>query len=220
MSVMIQVSELHFTTEDGIKVLEDVHLHVDRGDLVYLIGEASVGKSLLLDLLAAQVPPQQGQILVHGRNVARLSREKALQLRRQIALLPQGFTPSERTVLGNLTFKLRALGDFREQAEEKALAALEVVGLLRHQHTEAGELSAAERLRLGIALSICDDPLLLLIDDLLGGLGPEDQDQICALLDRLHERGLTLLAAARAPLPARTTGHRVLELVDGKVVGS
>jgi ABC-type ATPase involved in cell division len=219
MPVMIQVSELHFTTEDGIKVLEDVHLHVDRGDLVYLVGDAAVGKTLLLGLLGAQIPPQQGQILVYGRNVARLSREKSFQLRRQIGFLPQGFVPPSRTTLGNVTFKLRALGDFREQAEEKALVALELVGLLRQQTTEASELSSAERLRLGVALAICDDPLLLLIDDLFDGLGPEDQEQICSLLERIHSRGMTILAAARGPLPVQARGHRVLELVDGKVVG-
>jgi len=217
MSVMIQVSELHFTTEDGIKVLEDVHLHVERGELVYLIGDAAVGKTLLLGLLAAQTLPQEGQILVHGRNVARLSRDKALQLRRQIGLLPQGFVPLPRTSIDNLVFKLRALGDFREQAEEKALLALELVGLLRQQTAEATELSSVERLRLGIALSICNDPLLLLIDDLFDGVGPEDQEQICALLERICRRGVTVLATARGPLPPQTRKHRVLELVDGRV---
>ena len=217
MSVMIQVSELHFTTEDGIKVLEDVHLHVERGELVYLIGDAAVGKTLLLGLLAAQTPPQEGQILVHGRNVARLSRDKALQLRRQIGLLPQGFVPLPRTSIDNLVFKLRALGDFREQAEEKALLALELVGLLRQQTAEATELSSVERLRLGIALSVCNDPLLLLIDDLFDGVGPEDQEQICALLERICRRGTTVLATARGPLPPQTRKNRVLELVDGRV---
>ena len=81
---MIQVSELHFSTEDGIKVLEDIHLHVDRGEYVVLLGAASAGKTLLLGLLGALVPPQRGQILVHGRNVARLGRDRALELRRRI----------------------------------------------------------------------------------------------------------------------------------------
>ena len=66
---MIQVSELHFSTEDGVKVLEDVHLHVDQGELMVILGPAASGKSLLLGLLGAQIPPQRGQILVHGRNV-------------------------------------------------------------------------------------------------------------------------------------------------------
>lgn len=216
---MIQVSELHFTTEDGIKVLEDVHLHVDRGELVYLAGEASSGKTLLLGLLGAQIPPQQGQILVHGRNVARLSKHRALQLRRQIGLLPQGFLPLPRKTLENLIFKLRALGDFREQAEEKALVALETVGLLRQQTTDASELSASERLRLGLALAICNDPLLLLIDDLFDGLAADERDQLCGLLERIQERGMTVLAAARGPFPARAHAFRLLELVDGRVIG-
>lgn len=218
MPVMVQVSELHFTTEDGIKVLEDVHLHVDRGDLVYITGEASTGKSLLVGLLATHVPPQQGQILVCNRNVARLSREKALKLRRQIGLLPQGFVPMPRATLENLIFKLRAIGDFREQAEEKALAALEIVGLLRQQATDATELSAIERLRLGVALAICNEPMLLLIDDLFDGLGAEDQEQVCGLLERINERGMTILATLRGPLLGASRGRRILALIEGQVV--
>jgi len=214
---MIQISELHFTTEDGIKVLDGLHLHVDRGDLVYLSGEASAGKSLLIGLLAAQVPPQRGQILVCNRNVARLSRDKALRLRRQIGVLPQGFVPMPRPVLENLVFKLRAIGDFREQAQEKALEALEAVGLLRQQTTDASELSALERFRLGMALAICDGPMLLLIDDLFDGLGAEDQEQICGLLERLNEKGLTTLATLRGPVLNASRNRRVLQLVDGKV---
>jgi cell division transport system ATP-binding protein len=218
MSVMIQVSELHFTTEDGVKVLEDVYLHIERGELVYVVGGAAVGKTLLLGLLAAYTPPQQGQILVHGRNIARLSREKALGLRRQMGFVPQGFVPLPRTTLENLLFKLRTLGDFREQAEEKALLALEAVGLLRQQTAEASSLSAVERLRLGIGIAICNDPLLLLIDNPFDGLGPEDQEQVCTLLERISGRGMTVVVAARGPLPPSTRKRRVLELVDGRVV--
>ena len=64
MSIMIQVSELHFSTEDGVKVLEDIHLRVDQGELMVILGPAASGKSLLLGLLGAQIPPQRGQILV------------------------------------------------------------------------------------------------------------------------------------------------------------
>ncbi|MEE8592954.1 MAG: ATP-binding cassette domain-containing protein, partial [Candidatus Bipolaricaulota bacterium] len=62
---MIQVSELHFSTEDGVKVLEDIHLHVEQGELMLILGSAASGKSLLLGLLGAQISPQRGQILVH-----------------------------------------------------------------------------------------------------------------------------------------------------------
>ncbi len=214
---MIQVSELNFVSEDGIKVLDDVHLRIDRGDLVFLVGPAAAGKSVLLGLLGTLIPPQQGQILVHGRNIARLSSRKAFDLRRQIGFLPQGFSPLQKTVMENVTFKLRSLGDFREQAEEKALAALDQVGLTAQLTHAAGELAPLEYVRLGIALSICDEPLLLLLDDPMSGLDQEDQAALCSLLELLNRRGFTILTSLRAA-PANTTDNaRIVHLTEGSV---
>jgi ABC-type ATPase involved in cell division len=218
MSVMIQLSELHFSSDDGIKVLEDVHLHVDRGEMVMLVGPPASGKSILLGLLGTQIRPQLGQILVHGRNIARLSRAKVSDLRRQIGFLPQNFVPLPKTVLENVAFKLRALGDFREQAEEKALAALEIVGLTGRLASETSELEPLDRVRLGIALAICDEPLLLLLDEPFDALAAEDQQAIWALLREVHLLGHTMVIATRGPLPGEVDDARIVRLSDGKVI--
>jgi len=217
---MIQVSELHFSTEDGVKVLEDVHLRVDQGELMVIVGPAASGKSLLLGLLGAQIPPQQGQILVHGRNVARLGPDKILALRRRIGVYPQGFVPLSRTVHDNVIFKLRALGNYREQAEEKVLYALETAGLIRRQGVDALELSSIDRIRLGIALAICHDPLLLLIDEPFEGLAEPEKAEIARLVSRLNTGHLSILLATRGPVPPGMEMSRRVRLLDGMVKGA
>lgn len=217
MSVIIQVSELSFVSKDGIKVLDDVHLCVNRGEMVFLVGPAASGKSVLLGLLGTQIEPQLGQILVYGRNIARLSRKKAFDLRRQIGLLPQGFVPLEKTAMENITFKMRCLGDFHEQAEEKALAALDQVGLTSKLTQMATELDPVDYVRLGIALSISDEPLLLLLDDPFAGLSSEEQGQLYELLVELNRRGFTILATGRDLVEGIGSSVRMVEVVDGRV---
>lgn len=214
---MIQVSELSYTSADGIRILDDIHLHVDQGQLAYLVGPASSGKSLLLGLLGAFVPPQRGQILVQGRNVARLSRQRALDLRRRIGILPQGFTPLPRTVLENLLFKLRVMGRSREEAEERALTALEIVGLIRERGTDAVDLPPIERVKLGVALAVCHSPLLVLLDEPYAGLDSDEDEAVGALLSRVRDGRTTIVAATRGPLPRSADGGRVFVINDGKV---
>jgi len=217
---MIQVSELHFSTEDGVKVLDDIHLRVDQGELMVILGSATSGKSLLLGLLGAQISPQRGQILVHGRNVARLGANKVLALRQKIGVYPQGFVPLPRTVHDNVAFKLRAMGNYREQAEEKVLYALETTSLIRQQRTDALELSSIDRVRLGIALAICHDPLLLLIDEPFEGLAEDEKTEIARLLCRMNTGHLSILVATRGPVPAGLQASRRIRLVDGMVKGA
>ncbi|MBE0636745.1 ATP-binding cassette domain-containing protein [Candidatus Bipolaricaulota bacterium] len=217
---MIQVSELHFSTEDGVKVLEDIHLRVDQGELMVILGPAASGKSLLLGLLGAQITPQRGQILVHGRNVGRLGADKMLSLRRRIGVVPQGFMPLPRTVRDNIVFKLRALGNYREQAEEKVLYALETTGLIRKQGSEARELSSIDRVRLGISLAICHDPLLLLIDEPFEGLSEDEKAEVARLLCRMNTGHLSILVATRGPVPTGLEMSRRVRLVDGMVKGA
>lgn len=214
---MIQVSELHYTTQDGVKVLDDVHLHVDQGDVLIILGAAATGKTLLLGLLSAHIPPQRGQILVHGRNIARIGSDKILSLRRRIGFFPQGFLPLRRTVRENVMFKLRALGYDREQADEKVLFALESVGLIRQQSGDALELSSVDRVRLGIALAICHEPLLLLVDEPFEGLADPEKAEVARLLSRMGNGHLSIVIATRGPVPPGIEDSRRVRLLDGMV---
>jgi len=220
MSVIVQVSELNFLNEDGLKVLDDIHLRVDRGELVFITGPAAAGKSVLMGLLATHVAPQRGQILVHGRNIARMSRKKAYDLRQRIGYLPRGFTPLSRTPMENLMFKLRALGYIREAAEEKSLIALEQVGLSSRLSSLPESLEPADWVRVGVALLLCTDPVLLLLDEPFADLDPEGTTEICELLSRLRKRDLTTVLATRELPPMHEDSYRLVRLVDGRIVSS
>jgi ABC-type ATPase involved in cell division len=152
--------------------------------------------------------------------VARLSRQRILELQRRIGFYPQGFSPLPRSVLSNLLFKLRILGHAHEQAQEKAYVALEAVGMIREQATDAEELSTVERAKLGIALAVCDSPLLLLLDDPFAGLDPAEQEEIGAVVGRLHDGRATVVVATRGPIPRSAAVNRTLRLVDGTVVAA
>ena len=155
MQVAIQVSELRFSTEEGVLILDDLSFGVPREGFVFVVGPPSSGKTLLLKLILRELPPSGGQILLVGRNVARLSPKKVAQLRRRVGYVPERPPLLEdRTVQGNLLFKLRALGYKGEELEEELSRALELTGLSALADEPAGELPPLERALLALALAL------------------------------------------------------------------
>lgn len=217
MAVMIQVSDLNFFNKDGLLVLADIHLQVEHEELVFLVGPSGAGKSLLLRLILGEVHPPRGQILVHGRNIGRLNHQKQIDLRQQIGVMPQGFVPLPKTVIGNLLLKLRCLGNFIEQAEEKATAALEEIGLAEKRDQLAVELSPVDQIKLGLAFTICHEPMILICDEPLGGLNGRSAEDILQTLDHINASGITALIATRNREMAEKSGHRIIILHDGTI---
>ncbi len=103
------------------------------------------------------------------------------------------------------------------EAEEKALAALEMVSLTRKLAASATEIEPIDRVRLAFAVAICNDPLLLLFDEPFEELSADDRSKVCSLLEEIHLRGFTILVATRDPLPSLIEKYRVVQLLDGKV---
>ena len=198
MQIAIQVSELRFSTEDGVLVLEDVSFGVPRDGFVFVVGPPSSGKTLLVRLILRELTPSGGQILLVGRNVARLSPRKVAQLRRRVGYVPQEpAVLTGRTVKDNLVFKLRALGFSGEEMEEELERALELTQLVGMETVPAGELPPLERARLALALALCPGPIVLLADDPFRDLSEAEQDRLMDTLLRVHRAGTALLVTTR-----------------------
>jgi len=205
MQVAIQVSELRFSTEDGVLVLDDLSFGVPRNAFVFVVGPPSSGKTLLLRLILRELSPSGGQILLVGRNVARLSPRKVAELRRRVGYVPERpAILTDRTVQGNLEFKLRALGFRGEELEEEMARALELAGLQGMETAVAGELGALDRARLALALALCPQPVVLLADDPFRDLSVPEQDALMSALFTVHRADTALLVTTRdEALPQR-----------------
>ncbi|MFO8034454.1 MAG: ATP-binding cassette domain-containing protein [Candidatus Bipolaricaulota bacterium] len=204
MDVILQVSELKFATGEGVLILDRVSFGVTRDGVALLVGPASSGKTLLIKLLLREVSPTGGQILMLGRNVARLPSGKISQLRRRVGYMPE--TPPilwDRPVLENLEFKLRALATPREEMPDLITRAIQLAGLDGEEETMAAELPPLGQRQLALALAMSTEPPLLLSDDPLRELERGEQVAMVELLDGVRRAGTALVVTAREPEPAR-----------------
>jgi len=200
MRVAIQVSELRYATDDGVLVLDDLSFGLPGDGFVIVAGPPSSGKTLLLDLILREKAPTGGQILVLGRNMARLSPARARELRRRIGYMPERpVVLDRRSVRGNLEFKLRALGIRGPDAREHVARAFELARLKGEEETPAAALDEMAQRKLVLALALCPEPGVLLCDDPFRGLSVGDQDELMAMLKAINEVGVAVLTTARDP---------------------
>ncbi len=198
MDISLQVSELRFATDDGVVVLDQVSFGVLREGVAVVVGPPSSGKTLLLRLILRELPSTGGQILLLGRNVARLSPRKVAVLRRKVGYLPEEpVVLRSRTVRGNLEFKLKALGLADEDAEDRIARALELSELVHDVERPASELSALETRKLALGLALVTDPPLLLCDDPVRNLAAPEAQAMIDLLMHLQRAGIALVITTR-----------------------
>lgn len=183
---MLQISHLHAGYGDK-KVLDDITLSVDRGELLVVLGPSGCGKTTLLNLVAGFMTPASGSITLNGKAVAGPGAERGVVFQNE-GLLPW------RNVLDNVAFGPQLAG--RSRAERQALAArmLRRVGLEGAGKRAIWQLSGGQRQRVGIARALANDPQLLLLDEPFGALDAFTREQMQTLLLRLwHETGKQVL---------------------------
>ena len=156
-------------------VLNDVNLHVDRGEFVYLIGKTGSGKSSIMRLLYGDIPMIQGEAHVAGFNLLNLKSSDVPKLRRKLGIIFQDFQLlSDRPAKENLMFYLKATGwTDKAKMEERVSEVLNKVGLGTKGFKMPHELSGGEQQRLVIARALLNDPDLILADEPTGNLDPE-----------------------------------------------
>jgi cell division transport system ATP-binding protein len=213
---MIELFGVSKTYAGEAPALAGVSLSVRKGEFVFLTGASGAGKTTLLRLLFAAERPTEGQILVNGRNLARLGPGQIRVLRREIGVVFQDFKllPT-RTVFDNVALPLEVAGLPSKEIRRKVSYVLRAVGLSHRLFAFPPALSGGEQQRVAIARAVIADPVVLLADEPTGNLDPDLALDIMALLFDIHARGTTVVVATHDRTLIERFHHRVITLERG-----
>jgi putative ABC transport system ATP-binding protein len=205
--------------KEKVEVLHALDLDVPNGDFVALMGPSGSGKTTLLNLIGGLDQPDSGEIRVHGQNIERLSgRQLAHWRSRQVGFIFQFYNllpvlTAQRNV--ELPLLLRRMS--RKERRERAMNALEIVGLADRASHYPRELSGGQEQRVAIARAIVSDPGLLLADEPTGDLDRATAEEILGLLSVLNrDHGKTIIMVTHDPAAA-ASAKRIVHLDKGRL---
>jgi cell division transport system ATP-binding protein len=205
---------------DGVETaLDDVSFSVRRGEFVFLVGSTGSGKSTLMRLLIKELEPTAGSIVVAGRDLAEIPRQKVPYYRRNLGVVFQDFKLlPNRTVHDNVAYALQVTGGSRKEVRAKVPDVLRLTGLSTKLHHYPDQLSGGEQQRVSVARAFVNHPPLLLADEPTGNLDPETSIGIMQLLYRINRTGTTVLVATHDSTMVDRMRRRVIELAGGRLV--
>ena len=199
--------------------LNDVSIAIEAGEFVFLTGASGAGKTTLLRLLLGAETPTAGQIVIGGRNLARLGRGGIAEFRRTTGMVFQDAKLlSGVPVLDNVALPAEAAGESSKEARRKAFALLRDLGLKDLVKRYPRSLSGGEQQRVALARALVNQPALLLADEPTGNLDEESANRVVELVRRAHGEGATVVLATHDPHLLGAVPGRRISLRAGRVV--
>lgn len=199
--------------------LRDVSLDVAKGELVYLAGPSGAGKSTLLKMIAAVERPTSGRVIVNGHDISKIKKSAVPFLRRNLGLVLQHQRLlNDRDILANVMLPLIVTGAPKANAEQRARAALDKVGLLERARANPQELSGGEQQRAAIARAIVNRPQIILADEPTANLDRVAADKVIEALRAFNSVGVTCMISTHDD-QILGSGARVIRLEAGILAG-
>jgi cell division transport system ATP-binding protein len=200
--------------------LSDITLSIEKGALVFLSGPSGAGKSTLLKMIAAMERPSAGTVSVNGQDVGKLNASGLPYLRRNLGLIfQQQCLLNDRSVLANVMLPLLVIGTAKADAEKRARAALDKVGLADKASSKPMSLSGGEQQRVAIARAIVNRPQIILADEPTANLDRASAAKVMDALKAFHDVGVTCVIATHDENILRDAG-RIIYLEGGRLANT
>jgi cell division transport system ATP-binding protein len=203
----------------NIKALDNVSVEINAGEMALVVGASGAGKSTLMKLLYQEEKPDSGQIIIGNIDVSSLSHTKVPYLRRRMGIIFQDFKLlPNKSAFENVAYALRGLGAEEYEIQKRVSGALKLVGLIDRAFNLPSELSGGEQQRVGIARAIVQGPPLVIADEPTGNLDPSTSFDIFSLLEKIAQRGTTILISTHNQDLVKRFGKRVITLDKGRII--
>jgi cell division transport system ATP-binding protein len=216
---MIRFDEVSKRYDGGSEALSRVSFELADGEMSFLTGHSGAGKSTLMKLIILMERASQGQVIVNGTNLNRVSRRQVPALRRNVGVVFQNHQLLfDRTVYDNVALPLTIAGFSPKEVGRRVRAALSKVGLSDKEKKYPVALSGGEQQRVGIARAVVNKPPLLLADEPTGNLDPELSQEIMDLFSQFNQVGVSVLIATHDLDLVQRMAKRELILRQGHLV--
>ncbi len=203
----------------GQPALNNISLHINKGEFVFIVGNSGSGKSTLIKLLLKELEATSGKIMVNGYEVNKLRRRKIPKFRRGIGCVFQDFRLlPDRNVYENVAFAQRVIERPNRVIKKRVPEILTLVGLAAKYKSLPDELSGGEQQRVALARALVNRPNLLLADEPTGNLDPTNSIEIMRLLEEINERGTTVLVVTHNREIVNEMKKRVITLKNGVII--
>ncbi len=208
-------------TNNEAKALRDVNLAIGDDEFVAIIGHTGSGKSTLIQLMNGLLKCASGEVLIDGKNIDDKDFNK-IDLRKRVGIVFQNPDNQlfEETVLKDVCFGPKNLGFSDEEAEKKAIEAMELVDVPKHSYNKSVfDISGGQKRRVAIAGVLAMEPDILILDEPTSGLDPKGRNKIMNIMRRLHEeKGITIIWVSHNMEQVAKYAKRIVVMNDGKIL--
>lgn len=212
------VSKIYRMGRENVVALNDVSLKVEKGEFVAIIGPSGSGKSTLMHIISGLDTPSKGNVIIDGNDISRLKDKKLSKYRNEkIGFVFQAFNlENTQTALENVMLPLIFAGVGKKERKQRAMMALEQVGLANLAKHKPNEMSGGQRQRVSIARALVNNPEIIFADEPTGNLDSKSGENIMALFREINNKGFTVIMVTHNPVEA-DKANRVINIKDGQI---